>query len=84
MEIIKKLLDEYRFPGYRPLAAVKGKFGDNKARIIQLVRLQKKLLAVVAGLSTKVSTTEKRGISGTCPAAMREFICQRRCGELIV
>jgi len=34
MKKIKRLLDEYRFPGFRPLAVIKGKFGDNKARII--------------------------------------------------
>lgn len=70
----KKLLDEYRFPGFRPLAVVKGKFGDNKARIVQLARHQKKLFAVVAELRAEVSMTEKLGRSGICLAAMPEFI----------
>ena len=70
----KKLLDEYRFPGFRPLAVVKGKFGDNKARIVQLVRRQKKLFAVVAELRAEVFMTEKLGRSGICRAATPEFI----------
>jgi len=84
MKKIKKLLDEYRFPGFRPLAVVKGKFGDNRARIIQLVRCQKKLYAVVAGRFTKVSMTVKSELSGICPAAMLGFICQWKSGGSIV
>ncbi len=38
----KRLLDEYRFPGFRPVAKIKGKFGDSRARIITLNRRQKK------------------------------------------
>ncbi|OOP55141.1 MAG: hypothetical protein AYP45_16460 [Candidatus Brocadia carolinensis] len=37
----KRLLDEYRFPGFRPKAEIKGIFGDSKARVIRLVRTQK-------------------------------------------
>jgi len=77
---IKKLLDAYAFPGFRPLAVVKGKFGDNKARIIKLVRRQKKLLAAVAERFTKVSMTVKSELLGTCPAAMPGSICQWKSG----
>ncbi len=39
---IKRLLDEYRFPGFRPVAKIKGEFWDPKALIITLKRSQKK------------------------------------------
>jgi hypothetical protein len=77
-------MDEYRFPGFRPLTAVKGKFGDNKARVIQLARLQKKPHAAAAERSAKVSTTGKQKMSGICPAAMPEFISPWRRGGLTV
>ncbi len=44
----KRLLDEYRFPGFRPVAKIKGKFGDSKARIITLKRRQKKQHVAIA------------------------------------
>ncbi len=74
MKKIKKLLDEYRFPGFRPLAVVKGKFGDNKARIVQLVRRQKKLLAAFAELLTAVSTIAGRKPPETCLAPTPEYM----------
>jgi len=42
MRKTKRLLDEYRFLGFRPNAKIKGKFGDSRARIILLERRQKK------------------------------------------
>ena len=41
----KTLLDEYRFPGFRPQAKVRGIFGDPKALIICLERTGKKRCA---------------------------------------
>lgn len=70
----KKLLDEYRFPGFRPLAVVKGKFGDNKARIVRLIRRQKKLFAAVAELSIEASMIAERKSPETCLAATLEFM----------
>ena len=37
----KRLLDEYRFPGYRPRAKIRGIFGDPKARVIRLERTRR-------------------------------------------
>jgi hypothetical protein len=34
----RRLLDVYRFAGFRPQATVRGVFGDPKARVITLVR----------------------------------------------
>jgi len=70
----KKLLDEYRFPGFRPLAVVKGKFGDNKARIVQLVRRQKKLFAGVVELFIAVSMIAERKLPEICLVATLEFM----------
>ena len=79
----RNLLDEYRFPGFRPRATIKGIFGDPKARIIQLERRQKKRFAVVAGRSITVITTRKHGWSETYLPERRVYTCQWMCGESI-
>jgi len=68
----RRLLDEYRFPGFRPRAKVKGIFGDSKARIIRLERRQKKLYAAHAVNLTEVITTTGFAGYGICRVA--------RCG----
>ena len=40
----RRLLDTYVFPPFYPLATVRGIFGDPKARLVQLVRREKKRL----------------------------------------
>lgn len=47
MEKKRLLLDEYRFPGFRPKAGIKGVYGDSKACVVMLERTQKKRFAVV-------------------------------------
>jgi hypothetical protein len=42
MPKIKRLADAYRFPGFTPSLILKGIFGDQKARVIELTRLKKK------------------------------------------
>ena len=84
MKKIKKLLDEYCFPGFRPKAGVKGKFGDNKARIIQLARRQKKRTAAVAEQCIGVSMIIRPKLSEIYLAAMRESIFPLNCAGLIV
>lgn len=84
MKKTRRLLDEYRFPGFRPLPAIKGKFGDNKARIIQFIRLQKKLSAAIAVLAIKASTTEKSVWYVICPVVMLGFIWKWRSDVSIV
>src|SRR5216684_70706 len=39
----RRLVDVYRFPAFRPRAAVRGVFGDPKVRIVRLERRGKKL-----------------------------------------
>ena len=74
MKKTKKLLDEYRFPGFRPKAKLKGLFGDPQARVIELDRRQKKQVAAVAGLLTGVFMTARYEEFGTCLVAGSGFI----------
>ena len=76
----KRLLDEYRFPGFRPKAEIKGIFGDSKARVIQLVRTQKKRYAVVMVQCIGVITTRKYVECETCPVKRCGFIWRWRFG----
>jgi len=67
----KRLLDAYRFPGFRPLEAIRGIFGDPKARLITLVRRSKKRSATPAEERTPAGTTGNAGAFATCPVATR-------------
>ena len=71
---IRRLLDVYQFPGFRPKAKIKGVLGDPKARVIQLERRQKNGVRAVAALGTGVTTTARRGLSGIFPAGMCGYI----------
>lgn len=42
MRRIKRLVDAYAFPGFRPLRKVRGTFGDHVVRIVTLRRRGKK------------------------------------------
>jgi hypothetical protein len=64
----RRLQDAYRFAGLRPLATVRGVFGDPRARIVVLVRRRKKLRVARVGGGTAVSTTDDAGWCGTCLA----------------
>ncbi len=55
-------MDEYRFSGFRPVAKIKGKFGDSKARIITLKRCQKKQHVVIAEPFIKAIMTTKQDL----------------------
>jgi hypothetical protein len=75
------LLDEYRFPGFRPLPAVKGVFGEPGVRVISLVRKEKKHPADAVVGCNALGTTAKSGGFGTSPAAMVGSISTWRSGE---
>jgi len=64
----RRLQDTYRFPGLRPLATVRGVFGDPRARIVVVVRRRKKLPVAGADVGTAVSTTGDVGWCGTWDA----------------
>lgn len=67
----KRLLDAYRFAGFRPRDEVRGVFGDSVARVITFVRRSKKLSARRVVERTLVGTTERHGKCGICPVATR-------------
>jgi len=80
MEKRRRLLDEYRFPGYRPRADVRGVFGDPRARVIRLERAQKKRFVAVVARYTGATTTRKCGGSEICLVEMPGFIWRWRYG----
>ncbi|MDP2815083.1 MAG: hypothetical protein Q8O19_00205 [Rectinemataceae bacterium] len=77
----RRLLDEYRFSGFRPRAEIKGVFGDSKARIIRLERRQKKLYAAPVSGSDEVFTIVGHGEFGICPAEKSESFWRSNHGE---
>ena len=69
----KRLMDEYQFPGFRPKATIKGIFGDSRARVIHLVRRQKKQFVAVVGQFTETSTTKSYVVSEIFPVGKCEY-----------
>jgi hypothetical protein len=61
----KRLLDAYRFRGFRPLDEIKGVFGDPHARVVTLTRRSKKRPAASVAAYTRAGTTGARGASAT-------------------
>jgi hypothetical protein len=81
MEKKRQLLDEYRFPGFRPRTDVHGVFGDPKARVIRLERTQKKQSADVVGKYTEAITTRRFGGYEICHVGMHGYTWRRKSGE---
>ena len=67
----RNLLDEYRHPGCRPKAEIRGVFGDPYARVIRLERTQKKQSAAPVGQCIGAITTRSLGGCGIYRAGMR-------------
>ena len=80
----RRLLDEYRFTGFGPRAEIKGIFGDSKARVIRLKRIQKKRYAGVVERFMGVITTRRYVGYGIYPVEMYGFTWKWRCGEYYV
>jgi hypothetical protein len=78
---IKRLQDVYRFPGFGPLAQVRGVFGDPYAVVITLRRRRKKHSAVSADLPIAPSTISVLGGCAICPAATSGFTWRSRFAE---
>jgi len=78
MEKLKRLVDEYKHAGFRPLLTVRTHPQHSAARIISLHRRQKKRFAVVAGNHITHSTTVNYGLFATCPAGMRRYTLKSR------
>lgn len=77
----RRLLDEYRFPGFSPKADIKGIFGDPKARVIRLERTQKKQYAAVVARHTGAITTRRYAGYGIYPVGMHGYIWRWKFGE---
>jgi GR25 family glycosyltransferase involved in LPS biosynthesis len=80
----RALWNEYRFPGFSPKAGIQGIFGDPKARVIFLVRRQKKRLVVPAEWFTGVSTIGRPVVFGICRAGMHGYIWNWKFGVFAV
>jgi hypothetical protein len=80
MEKKRQLLDEYRFPGFRPRADVYGVFGDPKARVIRLERTQKKRSVDVVAKYTGAITTRRLGVYEICHVGMYGYTWRRKSG----
>jgi len=78
MEKKRQLLDEYRFPGFRPRSDVHGVFGDLKARVIRLERKQKKRSVDVVGKYTEAITTRRFGGYEICHVGMHGYTWRRK------
>lgn len=76
----RKLLDEYRYPGFRPMAKIKGIFGDSKARVVTLQRTQKKRYVGVAVQCIEAITTRRRDAYEIFHVEMPEYIWKWKCG----
>jgi hypothetical protein len=70
----KRLADAYRFPGFTPLLILKGIFGDQKARVIQLTRMKKKQSVQAVVFHRQVFTIAKNDEYETFPVATPESI----------
>jgi len=80
----KRLTDAYRLPGFSPQQPITGIFGDPKARVIRLKRLEKKLDARNVVKPIAVITTAKHVGFEIFHAAIPGSIWKWRCAVCIV
>jgi len=71
MKTKKTLNDLYSFPGFRAHSKLKGMFGNSPARIVTLVRRQKKRYAAHAARPLVASTIARFIACGTWTLAAR-------------
>ena len=76
----QRLLDAYRFPGFRPMDEVRGVFGDPHARIVTLVRRSKKRPAARAEESIPGGTIASFVGLGIFRPAACVYSWSSRCG----
>ena len=80
MKTNKTLQDLYSFSGFRAQSRLKGMMGDFQARIVTLVRRQKKRHAAHAARSRAVSTIIRRTGSATWTPAESASIWNSNIG----
>jgi hypothetical protein len=76
----KRLLDAYRFAGFRPLEQLRGVFGDPLARVLTLTRRSKKQLAVHVAECSRVGTIAGRDACAICHAGHIACMSSSRFG----
>jgi hypothetical protein len=81
---LKRLVDAYRFPGFRPHTRVKGKFGDPYALIVTLDRRQKKRHAGAVAPCTASFMTARSDWFGTWAAVTAESTWRQKSAGLTV
>lgn len=77
----KNLEDAYRFPRFHPLPNIRGVFGDPFARIITLIRREKKRHAASVAVFTRDITTGRQDVSETFPAVAFASTWNSKCVE---
>lgn len=82
MKMNRRLTDEYSFPGCRPQLIIKGKICDPNARIITMIRAQKKRCADVAALHAGVIMTSKQDGYETYHAETQGYTLKLTSGGL--
>jgi len=84
MAKFKLLHDLYRFPGFVPLAGIRGIFGEPLAVVIPLKRRRKKrFVAAVERCITATTTNDLDGYA-ISPVATNTFISPFPCAESLV
>src|SRR5260370_35395237 len=78
----RRLLDAYRFVGFRPMEEGRGLFGDPYARIVTLVRRSKKQSATHADGHIAVGTIARFNSLETFPPAACASTSRLRSGVL--
>src|SRR5206468_3024997 len=79
----RRLLDAFRFPGFRPQEHVRGIFGDPRARIITLVRRSKKRRVPVAERCDRIGTIASSVARAILPEGACAYSLSSRCGASI-
>jgi hypothetical protein len=78
MRKTKRLTDAYRFPGFIPQQMVAGIFGDPRARVIKLNRIEKKRVVRDAVKNIEIFMTARFAESEIFRAATQGFILNWR------
>jgi len=80
----KRLWDLYHFPGFSTEHTLSGIFGDPRARVIGLIRREKKLFVAPVAAFIIPTTIGKLAEFTTCPVERCGFISKWRFAELLV
>jgi hypothetical protein len=84
MKKAKRLTDAYRFPGFKPQQIIVGVFGDPRARVIKLNRVEKKHIVRNAERSIMVFMTARCVVSAIFRAATQGSILSWKSAALSV